>query len=40
MVNDVKIAVNDKNRVEFYGKLGGITPTPIELYQKLCEIYP
>ena len=39
MVNDVKIAVNDKSRVKFYGKLGGITPTPMELYQKLCEIY-
>ena len=39
MVDDVKIAVNDKNRVKFYGKIGGITPTPVELYQKLCEIY-
>lgn len=39
MVNDVKIAINDKKRVTFYGKLGGITPTPIEIYQKICEVY-
>ena len=39
MLNDVKIAINDKNRIKFYGKLGGITPTPVELYQKLCEVY-
>ena len=39
MVDDVKIAVNDKKKVEFYGRLGGITPTPAELYNKLCELY-
>ncbi|MCI1959584.1 MAG: 3-methyl-2-oxobutanoate dehydrogenase subunit VorB [Clostridia bacterium] len=39
MVNDVKLAVNDNKKVEFYGRLGGITPTPVELYKKLCELY-
>ena len=39
MVDDVKSAVNDKKKVEFYGRLGGITPTPAELYNKLCELY-
>ena len=34
-----KIAVNNKKKVEFYGRLGGITPTPAELYNKLCELY-
>ena len=39
MVADVKLAVNDKRRVEFYGRMGGNTPSPVELYEKLCELY-
>lgn len=39
MVNDVKIAVNDNASVEFYGRLGGMIPSPVEIYNKLCELY-
>lgn len=39
MVEDVKLAVNNANKVKFYGRLGGITPSPDELYQKLSELY-
>lgn len=39
MVEDVKLSVKDKDRVQFYGRMGGMTPTPEELYQKLCDIY-
>ena len=41
MVEDVKLAVKDTDRdnVEFYGRLGGITPSPMEIYNKLCELY-
>lgn len=39
MVEDVKLAVKDKERVSFYGRMGGMTPTPDELYEKLCELY-
>lgn len=39
MVEDVKLSVKDKERVEFYGRLGGISPTPDELYEKMCELY-
>ena len=39
MVQDVKLAVKNKENVEFYGRLGGITPTPVELYEKMKELY-
>ena len=39
MVEDVKLSVEDKNNVSFYGRLGGITPTPKELYEKMIEKY-
>lgn len=39
MVEDVKLSVKDKEKVSFYGRLGGITPTPVELYQKMRELY-
>ncbi len=39
MVEDVKLSVKDKERVSFYGRMGGMTPTPNELYEKLCELY-
>lgn len=39
MVNDVRLAVNGKTKVEYYGRMGGIVPSPNEvesaLYQKL-----
>jgi len=39
MVEDVKLSVKDKEKVSFYGRLGGMTPTPKELYEKLIELY-
>lgn len=39
MVEDVKLTVDDKERVKFYGRLGGITPTPNEIYEKIRETY-
>lgn len=39
MVNDVRLAVNGKTKVEYHGRMGGIVPSPDEvekaLYQKL-----
>ena len=39
MVNDVKLVVNDNASVEFYGRLGGMIPTPVEICNKLLELY-
>lgn len=39
MVEDVKLSVKDKDQVEFYGRLGGFTPTLVELYEKIRELY-
>lgn len=39
MVEDVKLSVKDKDQVKFYGRLGGFTPTPVELYEKIRELY-
>ena len=30
MVDDVKMACNDANKVEFHGRCGGVIPTPEE----------
>ena len=41
MVNDIRLAVNGKTRVEYFGRMGGIVPTPDEveaaLEQKLIR---
>jgi 2-oxoglutarate ferredoxin oxidoreductase subunit alpha len=39
MVEDVRLAVDNKENVAFYGRLGGNTPTPAELADKLRETY-
>ena len=39
MVEDVKLSVNNKEKVSFYGRLGGMTPTPKELYNEICNLY-
>ncbi len=39
MVEDVKLSVKNKEDVGFYGRLGGFTPTPKELYEIICERY-
>lgn len=35
MVEDVRLAVNGKTKVEFFGRLGGIIPTPNEIVEAL-----
>ena len=37
MVEDVRLAVNGKVNVEFYGRLGGIVPTPDNVLEALKE---
>lgn len=38
MIDDVKLAVNGEVPVEFYGRTGGIIPTPAEVLQKIKEL--
>ena len=35
MVEDVRLSVNGKVKVEHYGRLGGIVPTPDEVLDAL-----
>jgi 2-oxoglutarate ferredoxin oxidoreductase subunit alpha len=37
MVEDVKLAVGKKKKVEFYGRMGGMIPTPVEILNVLKE---
>ncbi len=37
MVDDVALAVNDKNKVGFYGRTGGVIFTPDELYEAMLK---
>lgn len=38
MVDDVKIAVNGRGGVHFYGRTGGMVPTPGEILEKIKQI--
>jgi 2-oxoglutarate ferredoxin oxidoreductase subunit alpha len=38
MVEDVQLAVKGKVPVEFYGKMGGIMPTPEEILAHLEKL--
>ena len=38
MVEDVRLAVNGQADVHFYGRTGGVIPTPDEVYNKIIEI--
>ena len=38
MVEDVKLAVNGKGEVHFFGRTGGIVPTPTEILAKIEEL--
>ena len=38
MVEDVKLAVNGKGEVHFFGRTGGIVPTPTEILTKIEEL--
>jgi len=37
MLEDVKLGVNGKARVEFYGRMGGVIPSPEEILAKIEE---
>ena len=39
MVEDVRLAVNGKVNVDFYGRMGGMIPQPDEIINKIKEIY-
>jgi 2-oxoglutarate ferredoxin oxidoreductase subunit alpha len=38
MVEDVRLAVNGKKPVHFYGRMGGMIPTQQEILDKVKEI--
>ena len=38
MVDDVRLAVAGQRPVEFFGRTGGIVPTPAEVLQAICDI--
>jgi len=38
MVEDVRLAVNGKKPVHFYGRTGGVVPSPEEIVEKIKEI--
>ena len=38
MVDDVRLAVKCARPVEFYGRTGGLIPTPMEVYNKIVEM--
>ena len=35
MVEDVRLAVNGRRPVEFYGRTGGMVPTPAEILNEI-----
>lgn len=39
MVEDVRLGVNGKTRVEFHGRMGGMIPSPEEILNKFEEFY-
>jgi 2-oxoglutarate ferredoxin oxidoreductase subunit alpha len=39
MIDDVKIAVAGKFPVSFYGRTGGMIPTPDEIIENVKKIY-
>jgi 2-oxoglutarate ferredoxin oxidoreductase subunit alpha len=40
MVEDVMLSVPDKKKVQFYGRLGGMVLTPVDIVNKIEELYP
>ena len=38
MVEDVRLSVEGKKPVDFYGRSGGMVPTPEEILDKVKEI--
>ena len=38
MVEDVRLSVNGKRPVHFYGRMGGMVPTQVDILNKIKEI--
>lgn len=38
MIDDVKLAINCSKPVHFFGRTGGVVPTPIEVFNKILEL--
>ena len=38
MVEDVRLVVRDSAPVDFYGRVGGVIPTPVEVLEKIRQI--
>jgi 2-oxoglutarate/2-oxoacid ferredoxin oxidoreductase subunit alpha len=39
MVEDVRLSVNGKTRVEFFGRMGGMIPSPEEIFENFEKIF-
>jgi 2-oxoglutarate ferredoxin oxidoreductase subunit alpha len=39
MVEDVQLALEGKGEVSFYGRPGGVIPTPSEVYKVISRLY-
>ena len=39
MVEDVKLALEGKGHIHFYGRPGGVIPTPVELFRIISRHY-
>ncbi len=39
LIEDVKLSLGGKGRIHFYGRPGGVIPTPIELYRVISRHY-
>jgi 2-oxoglutarate ferredoxin oxidoreductase subunit alpha len=39
MVEDVRLAVNGKTSVEFYGRMGGMIPQPEDILEKITKLF-
>ncbi|MCP6768791.1 hypothetical protein NL529_28510, partial [Klebsiella pneumoniae] len=39
MIEDVRLALEGKGRIHFYGRPGGVAPMPVELYRIISRHY-
>ena len=39
MVEDVKLVLEGKNNIVFYGRPGGVVPTPLEFFKVIRKVY-
>ena len=38
MIEDIKLAINCSKPVEFFGRTGGVIPTPVEVLEEIKKI--